>query len=89
MASKLQRSLAVEGELPEDGLAANENDGEDLMMALARRIVSGEGDGPGPATLPGACPQTQRPPLSESVLEPDSHALSPNGEAGRPINQWQ
>ncbi len=45
VAKKLQSSLAVEGELPEDGLAAygdDGDDGDDLMMALARRIVSGE-----------------------------------------------
>ena len=41
VAKKLQSSLAVEGELPEDGLAAY---GDDMMMALARRIVSGEVD---------------------------------------------
>ena len=41
VAKKLQSSLAVEGELPEDGLAAYGDDGDDLMMALARRIVSG------------------------------------------------
>ncbi|MDE2823345.1 MAG: hypothetical protein OXK79_07550, partial [Chloroflexota bacterium] len=41
---KLQSSLAVEGELPEDGLAAYGDDGDDLMMALARKIVSGEED---------------------------------------------
>ena len=39
---KLQSSLAVEGELPEDGLAAYGDDGDDVMMALARRIVSGD-----------------------------------------------
>ncbi len=44
VAKKLQSSLAVEGELPEDGLAAYGDDGDDLMMALARRIVSGEED---------------------------------------------
>ena len=44
VAKKLQRSLAVEGELPEDGLAAYGDDGEDLMLALARRIVAGEED---------------------------------------------
>ena len=44
MAKKLQSSLAVEGELPEDGLAAYGDEGDDLMMALARRIVSGEED---------------------------------------------
>ena len=45
VAKKLQSSLAVEGELPEDGLATYGDDGDDLMMALARRIVSGEEDG--------------------------------------------
>ena len=39
VAKKLQSSLAVEDELPEDGLAAY---GDDLMMALARKIVSGD-----------------------------------------------
>ncbi len=42
VAKKLQSSLAVEGELPEDGLAAYGDDGDDLVMALARKIVSGE-----------------------------------------------
>ena len=42
VAKKLQSSLAVEGELPEDGLAAYGNEDDDLMMALARQIVSGE-----------------------------------------------
>ena len=41
MAKKLHSSLAVEGELPEDGLAAF---GDDLMMALARKIISGDQD---------------------------------------------
>ncbi len=42
VAKKMQSSLAVEGELPEDGLAAFGDDGDDMMMALARKIVSGE-----------------------------------------------
>ena len=42
VAKKLQSSLAVEGELPEDGLAAFGDDGDDMMMALARKIVSRE-----------------------------------------------
>ena len=41
VAKKLQSSLAVEGELPEDGLVAYGDDGDDLMMALARKIISG------------------------------------------------
>ena len=46
VAKKLQSSLAVEGELPEDGLAAYGDDGDDLMMALARKIVSGDEEEP-------------------------------------------
>ncbi len=45
VAKKLRSSLAVEGELPEDGLAAYGDDGDDLMLALARKIVAGEEDG--------------------------------------------
>ena len=41
---KLQDSLAVEGELPEDRLAAYGDDGDDWMLALARKIVSSEED---------------------------------------------
>ena len=44
VAKKLQSSLAVEGELPEDGLAAYGDDGDDLLLALARQIVSGEAE---------------------------------------------
>ena len=44
VAQKLQSSLAVEGELPEDGLAAYGDDGDDIMLALARKIVNGEED---------------------------------------------
>ena len=44
VAKKLQSSLAVEGELPEDGLAAYGDDGDDLMLALARKIVNGDDD---------------------------------------------
>ena len=44
VAKKLQSSLAVEGQLPEDGLAAYGDDGDDLLLALARQIVSGEAD---------------------------------------------
>ena len=39
MAKKLQSALAVEEELPEDGLAAY---GDNLMVALARKMVSAE-----------------------------------------------
>ena len=42
VAKKLQSSLAVEGDLAEDGLAAFGDEGDDLMLALARTIVGGE-----------------------------------------------
>ncbi len=44
VAQKLQSSLAVEGELPEDGLAGYGDSGDDLMMALARKLVSGDAE---------------------------------------------
>ena len=44
VAQKLQSSPAVEGELPEDGLAAYGDEGDDLMLAVARKIVAGEED---------------------------------------------
>ena len=40
VAKKMQSSLAVEGELPEEGLIAFGDDGEDLIMTLARQIVN-------------------------------------------------
>ena len=44
VAQKLQSSLPSWGELPEDGLAAYGDDGDDLTLALARKIVAGEED---------------------------------------------
>ena len=44
VAAKTRASLAVEGELPEEGLAALGEDGGDVYLALARRLAeSGEG----------------------------------------------
>ena len=40
VARKMQSSLAVEGELPEDGLTAFGDDSEDLIMTLARQIIN-------------------------------------------------
>ena len=40
VARKMQSSLAVEGELPEEGLIAFGDDGQDLIMTLARQIVN-------------------------------------------------
>ena len=41
VAKKLQSSLAVEGDLPEDGLATYGDTGDDVIMALARQLVKG------------------------------------------------
>jgi superfamily II DNA or RNA helicase len=38
-AAKMRSALMVEGELPEDGLAALEGDGQDMFVALARRLT--------------------------------------------------
>ena len=43
VANKMQSSLAVEGELPEDGLTAFGDDSEDLIMTLAKQIVNDAG----------------------------------------------
>ncbi len=40
VARKMQSSLAVEGELPEDGLTAFGDDSQDLIMTLARQIIN-------------------------------------------------
>ena len=40
VAKKMQSSLAVEGELPEDGLTAFGDDNQDLIMTLARQIIN-------------------------------------------------
>ncbi len=41
VAKKLQSSLAVEGELPEDRLATYGDDGDNLMLGLARKSSAG------------------------------------------------
>ena len=40
VAKKMRSSLAVEGELPEEGLIAFGDDGQDMIMTLARQIVN-------------------------------------------------
>lgn len=46
VAAKMRSALMVEGELPEDGLAALEGDGQDVFLTLARRLTEqGTGDG--------------------------------------------
>ena len=42
IARKMQSSLAVEGELPEEGLTAFGDDSQDLIMTLAKQIVNDE-----------------------------------------------
>ena len=61
LAKKLQSSLAVEGELPEEGLAAYGDDGDDLMMVLARKIVSGEEEDEAESVSAGPCLPYTRP----------------------------
>ena len=42
IAQKLQSSLAVEGELPDEGLITFQNDQEDMILSLARKIANDE-----------------------------------------------
>jgi hypothetical protein len=42
VAAKMRSALMVEGELPADGLAALEGDGQDVVLALARRLMEQE-----------------------------------------------
>ncbi len=44
-AKRLQFTLAGEGELPEDNLAAYGDDGDDLLLTLGRQVVNGAADG--------------------------------------------
>ena len=77
VAKKLQSSLAVEGELPEDGLAAYGDDGDDLMMALARKIVSGDKDEtPRPWRRSSPRPGTPRPPPRSTWWTTTGRSLS-------------
>ena len=41
VAAKMRSALMVEGELPEEGLAALEGDGQDMFVALARQLTEG------------------------------------------------
>src|SRR5207248_4532500 len=47
IAAKMRPALMIEGDLPEDGLAALEGDGTDLMLALARRLTEDPSGEPG------------------------------------------
>ena len=95
VAKKLQSSLAVEGELPEDGLAAYGDDGDDLMMALARKIVSGDKDETETVEEIFAQARDAEATAEEYMvdddwkvveLEPEIIAVNGNGHAPTPIN---
>ena len=86
VAKKLQSSLAVEGELPEDGLAAYGDDGDDLMLALARKIVNGDegdlsADEAGEETVEAAFAQARDAEAvgEELLVDEGWHELQPEG----------
>ena len=95
VAKKMQSSLAVEGELPEDGLAAYGDDGDDMMMALARKDRQrGRGGGRGRDDGGGASPRRRTPRASAEELlvddgwkpvavEPKTVGVNGNGTNGR------
>ena len=84
VARKLQSSLAVEGELPEDGLAAYGDDGDDLMLALARKIVAGEEDA---GSVESVFAQAQQVAAEAEALLVDEgwHAPEPEPVAAEPV----
>ena len=95
VAKKLQSSLAVEGELPEDGLAAYGDDGDDLMMALARKIVSGDKDETETVEEVFAQARDAEATAEEYLvdddwkvveIEPEIIAVNGNGHAPAPVN---
>ena len=93
VAKKLQSSLAVEGELPEDGLAAYGDDGDDLMMALARKVVSGDEEDADAESVEAVLAQARDAEVSAEELlvddgwklvevEPEAVAVNGNGTNG-------
>ena len=97
VAKKLQSSLAVEGELPEDGLAAYGDDGDDLMMALARKVVSGDEEDADDETMEEVFAQARDAEASAEELlvddgwkvveiEPETIEVNGNGTNGRHAN---
>ena len=95
VAKKLQSSLAVEGELPEDGLAAYGDEGDDLMMALARKIVSGDEDETETVEQVFAQVRHAEATAEEYLvdegwkpveIEPEIIAVNGNGHAPAPVN---
>ena len=90
VAKKLQSSLAVEGELPEDGLAAYGDDGDDLMLALARKIVSGDEEDADTETVESVFAQARDAEASaEEYLVDDGWKVVAVGAGGRQRQRGQ
>ena len=96
VAKKLQSSLAVEGELSEDGLAAFGDDGDDMMMALARKIVSGDEEGNDDGTVEEVFAQARNAEAAAEELlvddgwkvvevEPETIGVNGNGHHGNSL----
>ena len=93
VAKKMQSSLAVEGELPEDGLAAYGDEGDDMMMPLARKIVSGDEEDADAETVEAVFAQARDAEATAEELlvddgwkvvgvEPEAVAVNGNGANG-------
>ena len=81
VAKKLQSSLAVEGELPEDGLAAYGDEGDDIMLALARKIVNGEEEEEGESVEEAFAQARDAETVSEELLVDEGwHAVEVEAE---------
>ena len=82
VARKLQSSLAVEGELPEEGLAAYGDDGDDLMLALARKIVAGEEEA---GSVESVFEQARQVAAEAEALLVDAEWAAPEPVAAEPV----
>ena len=82
VAKRLQSALAVEGELPADGLAAYGDDGDDLMLALARKIVAGEA---GEESVEDVFAQAQRVAADAEALLVDAEWAAPEPVAAEVV----
>lgn len=89
VAKKLQASLAIEGELPEDGLASFGDNGQNLMLALARSLTlstdRGDGDLEALFEQAGSAAQAMDPPVDTAELERGEVLPEVNSKAAPPI----
>ena len=84
IARKMKTSLAIEGDLPDDGLSAFGDDGKDLMYSLARKLL--DTDGPDDSDLFGA---TSTSTLDIDALLTDAQTAQDDSDQLLVDDEWQ